>query len=72
MVEGSAVTAQGFKKFAEFLAESPKISKGTKIAIVVSKDESFSRAKEFERLTSDLVTIVVFNEMHKAKVWLGV
>jgi hypothetical protein len=69
----SLITPASFPEIMELIAANPKKQRGNKLAVVAGPEGSFETAREFEHLaSSDVVKIIVFNDIETAKVWLGV
>ena len=69
----SEVSPESFDKIRELIIASPKRKQSNKLAIVVRKSSSFYNARRFESMVRDGVqNVIVFNDIHTAKVWLGV
>jgi hypothetical protein len=69
----SEVTKDSLQKVIKEIMSDEKKSHRNKLAIVVSRGESFDRAKYYEKtVPSTKQTIIVFNMLETAKTWLGV
>lgn len=68
----SRIDKTGLERIAEVVRECQKRSRGSRLAIVVAKGDSFERARYFERITSDVHDVIVFNTRDVAETWLGV
>ena len=66
------VGPESFVAIQQLVLADPKRKPGSKVAIVVGKSLSFDKAKQYERLAgSSAQNVIVFNDMHTAKIWLG-
>ena len=66
------VGPESFAEIQELVLADPKRKPGSRVAIVVGKRPSFDKAKQYERLAgSTAQNVIVFNDMHTAKIWLG-
>ena len=66
------VGPESFAEIQRLVLADPKRKPGSKVAIVVGKRPSFDKAKQYERLAdSTAQNVIVFNDMHTAKIWLG-
>jgi len=69
----SEVTMESFQNIIKKAIADKKRNQMNRLAIVVSKVESFDRAKHYEKsVSSDKETVIVFNMLDTAKIWLGV
>lgn len=72
-ISNTKLNTASLTKISELARENPKVTRDSKLAIVVSLDLSFNNAKEFEKLAEkDFYDIIVFNSLSRAKMWLGV
>ena len=72
-VSKSEVTMESFQKIIKKAILDNKRNQMNRLAIVVSKVDSFDRAKHYEKsVPSDKETVIVFNMLDTAKIWLGV
>lgn len=69
----SKVTLESFAEIIKEVTADEKRTFRNKLAIVVSKLDSFDRAKYFEKIIPDeKQNVIVFNTLETAKTWLGV
>lgn len=69
----SEVKIESFTEIIKEVIADEKRKYRNKLAIVVSKVESFDRAKFFEKtLPEEKQNVIVFNTLKTAKTWLGV
>jgi hypothetical protein len=69
----SEVKIESFAEIIKKITANEKITYRNKLAIVVSKLDSFERAKYFEKTVPDeKQSVIVFNTLETAKTWLGV
>ncbi len=68
----SQIDKSGLERIAEVARECQKRSRGSRLAIVVAKGDSFDRARYFERIARDVHDVIVFNTRDVAETWLGV
>ena len=72
-ISGSELTHKTLKQIIDKVISDKKRSYLNKLAIVVSSSDSFERAKFYEEsLPSRKETVIVFNSLDVAKVWLNV
>lgn len=72
-MSNSLLTEQALNKLSILAKSSPKVTKNSRLAIVVSSGASFDRARYYEKTAQkNYQDIVVFNSMRTAKIWLGV
>lgn len=72
-VSKSEVTIESFQRIIKKAMLDNKRNQMNRLAIVVSKVDSFDRAKHYEKsVSSDKETVIVFNMLDTAKIWLGV
>jgi hypothetical protein len=72
-ISSSMLTPTSLKKVISLAKANPKVTRDTKLAIVVSSDISYQNAKDYENLAGDeYEDIIVFNSVSTAKIWLGV
>ena len=72
-ISGSELTQKTLKQIISKVISDKKRSYSNKLAIVVSSSNSFDRAKYYEEsLPSDKETVIVFNSIDVAKIWLNV
>lgn len=68
----SRIVPESFVDIHKLVLSDPKRKRGNKMAIVVGSSSSFHNAKRYERLaTSNSQNVIVFNDVHTAKIWLG-
>ena len=68
----SQVIPEIFGDIRELVLDDPKRKPGSKLAIVVRTNSSFNNAQQYERsVTPDVQNVIVFNDIHIAKIWLG-
>jgi len=73
MLTKSLITPESFPEIMKLIAANPKKQRGSKLAIVAGPEGTFETARQFERAaSSDMLKIIVFNDIETAKVWLGV
>jgi len=69
----SQIIPEIFGDIRELILNDPKRIRGSKLAIVVRTNSSFNNAQRYERsVTPDIQNVIVFNDFHIAKIWLGV
>ena len=69
----SEVTIESFQEIIKESMLDDKRNCRNKLAIVVSRADSFDRAKYYEKsIPSEKQTVIVFNMLDTAKLWLGV
>lgn len=69
----SKIIPEIFGNIRQLLLDDPKRKRGGKLAIVVGTKSSFDNAQQYERsLMPDIQNVIVFNDAHIAKIWLGV
>ena len=69
----SQVIPELFGDFRKLIRDDPKRKRGGKLAIVVRTNSSFNKAQQYERsVMPDVQNVIVFNDVHTAKIWLGV
>ena len=68
----SQIDEDGLDQIVEKIQESEKRSRGTKLAIVVSRGSSFDRAKYIEKKVGESQNVIVFSRRSTAEIWLGV
>jgi hypothetical protein len=69
----SKITIDSFKKIIKEVNADQNRTFRNKLAIVVSKLDSFDRAKYYERMIPmEKQNVIVFNTLETAKTWLGV
>lgn len=69
----SEVTIESFQKIIKQAIADNKRNQMNRLAIVVSAVDSFDRAKHYEKsVPPDKETVIVFNMLDTAKIWLGV
>jgi len=69
----SEIIPEMFKDFRNLILDDPKRKRGGRLAIVVRTNSSFSNAQQYERsVMPDVQNVIVFNDIHIAKIWLGV
>ncbi len=68
----ASITADDFQKVRDMMRASGKRTRRNRLAIVVSRDSSFKNARYFEQLVDPELTVIVFNNIQTAMVWLGV
>ncbi len=69
----SKVTIKNFPKIIKEVNKDEKRISRNKLAIVVSKVDSFDKAKYFEqKAPTEKQNVIVFNTLNTAKTWLGV
>jgi len=72
-ISKSEVTIESFKNIFKQAIADKKRNQMNRLAIVVSKVDSYDRAKHYEQsVSSDKETVIVFNMLDTAKIWLGV
>jgi hypothetical protein len=72
-ISKSEVTIESFKDIFKKAIADKKRNQMNRLAIVVSKVDSYDRAKYYEKsVSSDKETVIVFNMLDTAKIWLGV
>ncbi len=72
-ISGSLLTPATLKKVLALARMNPKITRDTKLALVVSSDVSYQNASDYEKMARDVYQdIIVFNSISTAKIWLGV
>lgn len=72
-ISKSEVTIESFQKIIKQAMMDKKRNQMNRLAIVVSKVDSFDRAKHYEKsVSSEKETVIVFNMLDTAKIWLGV
>ena len=68
----SKITIDSFKKIIKEVNADQNRTFRNKLAIVVSKLDSFDRAKYYERMIPmEKQNVIVFNTLETAKTWLG-
>ena len=71
-ISKSEVTIESFQKIIKEAIADNKRNYMNRLAIVVSAIDSFDRAKHYEKsLPADKETVIVFNMLDTAKIWLG-
>jgi len=65
------ITDDDFRKIRDLMKAGDKRTPKNRLAIVVSKDSSFRNARYFEQLVESLITVIVFNNLQTAIIWLG-
>lgn len=69
----SKVTIENFPDIIKEAAKDEKRIYRNNLAIVVSKPDSFDKAKYFEqKAPTEKQNVIVFNTLNTAKIWLGV
>ena len=68
----ASITADDFRKIRDLMKANDKRTPKNKLAIVVSKDSSFKNARYFEQLVDPHLTVIVFNSVQTAIIWLSV
>lgn len=72
-IKVSEITHEMFKDFRKLVLDDPKRKRGGRLAIVVRSNSSFDKAQRYERsVKPDVQNVIVFNDIHVAKIWLGV
>ena len=72
-IKESQVIPEVFGDIHKLILNDPKRKRGSKLAIVVSTNSSFNNAQRYERsVMPDVQHVIVFNDVHTAKIWLGV
>ncbi len=72
-MSASKLTRDSFRQIIKLVKTNPKTTNYTKLAIVVNSDDSFERARDYEKMAKDAYQdIIVFNSLGTAKIWLGV
>lgn len=72
-ISRSTLTKVSLQKVIGLAKENLKVTRDTKLAIVVSSDSSYKNARDYEEMASDeYQDIIVFNSLETAKIWLGV
>ena len=68
----SLIAPESFIDIHELVLADPKRKRGNKVAVVVGRTSSFYNAERYERLaSSNSQNVIVFNDVHTAKIWLG-
>jgi len=71
-ITGSQIIPEIFGDIRELILDDPKRKRGSKLAIVVRTQSSFNNAQQYERsVMPDVQNVIVFNDFHIAKIWLG-
>ncbi len=72
-ISSSKLTEESLHKIINLARKNPKVTRDTKLAIVVSSDSSFQNARRYEKIAQDTYEdVIVFNSINTAKIWLGV
>ncbi len=72
-ISESALTPEALKEISQLISQDPKKRMRNKLAIVVSSNPSFQRARYFERQGDpQRQNVIVFNDIQTAKTWLGI
>lgn len=72
-ISRSKVTMESFRKIIKQAISDNKRNQMNRLAIVASAADSFDKAKYYERSNPpDKETVIVFNMLHTAQIWLGV
>ena len=61
LISESRIDKKGLKRIAKTVLKNRKRSQGSKLAIVVSKKDSFERARYYERIAYNSQNVIVFN-----------
>ena len=68
----ASITPDDFRKIRDSMKANDKRTPKNRLAIAVSKDSSFKNARYFEQLVDPHLTVIVFNSVQTAFIWLGV
>ncbi|MBN1482699.1 hypothetical protein EH223_11970 [candidate division KSB1 bacterium] len=72
-ISSSRLTEESLQQLKHLARSSPKVTKNSQLAIVVSSGPSFERARNYEKMAHEnFQDIIVFNSLQTAKIWLGV
>lgn len=72
-ISSSLLTPATLKKVLALAKMNPKITRDTKLALVVSSEISYENASDYEKMAREVYQdIIVFNSISTAKIWLGV
>ena len=72
-ISKSEITIENFQKIISEAILDNKRDFRNQLAIVVSTSDSFDRAKHYKKsIPDDKETVIVFNMLDTAKIWLGV
>jgi len=72
-ISNTTLNPESLEKIIALVRTIPKVTKDTKLALVVGSDQSYQNAKHFEKIgRGDFQDIIVFNALSTAKIWLDV